>query len=398
MKSYYGYITYDNNKIESVEFITNKSFNSIKFTVINDFKTEIKIQKIYGYFNSLGYVTFLNCHYEKNEKGCAVNYYEYSIEFVLVGGWIENIASPIFSKIILAIPKLCNWTRLSSVEESRDNINFLEYEEVLIHKSDKMTVNLIPACNINRNYVNNTTLISEFINVKINFSTPKTYTELVANIKEIKKLFLFLANIDTNSSTKLFTKESNEAYDFFWDGNKSIGHNDFEILDPSFEEVSPSLDKVIHQWFTQDKIKASIDLILEKLVNNSLSVENHFLKTCFSIEILHRKLGGVKRRNFKDRLRDLKEYFEKILSDSCDTEKYIQKIVDTRNYLVHMDSDTRVEFNEKEIPFAALYIESIIRIKVLELLGLNDAVLNRLFPKVKDTIGRFYERDILNEV
>lgn len=72
------------------------------------------------------------------------------------------------------------------------------------------------------------------------------------------------------------------------------------------------------------------------------------------------------------------------------TEEYITKIVKSRNYLVHRSSTKKI-FNKLDMYYASIFIETVIKINVYRVLGVNEDLIEKLLAETGLTVKGFYD-------
>jgi hypothetical protein len=199
-----------------------------------------------------------------------------------------------------------------------------------------------------------------------------------------------------------------------------LSHNKIE-----YNEIKSNLINILNNWINNSKIQDSIILVLEKYTFIKLTVETYFLNTCFAIETFHRKnknnrvlseskfnkiKKGIRAKletqeeldlfndrliyanepTFKNRLLSLKEEFQIVTIDNFDIDNYINKIVKTRNCLVHRESKAGT-FNDSEMYYASVYLETLTKYCLMQNLGFDEELLLKIFKSSGERINQFYE-------
>lgn len=193
----------------------------------------------------------------------------------------------------------------------------------------------------------------------------------------------------------------------------------------NFEDIEFELKDIIDKWINEKEIHTSVDLILEKAKNNKLSRENYFLNSCFALEIFHRRfmnyklfesnkiaeiketinntvqdkdiktalvnsLSHVNDPNFRKRLESFSADLKRLLHNDWNVDKYIGKIVKTRNYLVHRGSSNGT-FESFEMLYAAIFVETLVKINIYRILKINEDTINRTIDKSSRLILGYYK-------
>ena len=104
------------------------------------------------------------------------------------------------------------------------------------------------------------------------------------------------------------------------------------------------------------------------------------LETDQEIKLFNSKLIYANEPTFKDRLQSLQSEFQSITMEGFEITDYIEKIVKTRNYLVHRGSKNNI-FTGLEMFYASTYLETLTKYCIMETIGINKSILDKIFIK-----------------
>lgn len=430
MQYYLGKITspYDGDK--SIDFVQLKLSNEIieiEFSSKNQHYGIIKT--IIGIFNGFGKVTLINCQYIGMSSGAGTEIKKYSAEYLFKGEFIYDPESFYYDGVNIEMAGLLDWTKISAISNhlfTDKRLTIEDTEAIEIYNSNNFSVEIFSSYGINTKQKNNQVTIKENVGLRIKSKNGDiNIWEYLHLIIELKKIFFILGNRSTQIDKTNFYKGEGMPVRLYWIGNNSLGSPDPISPKIKFEDIKNDLNNIINNWFEKKDIHTSIELILEKSINNKLSNENYFLNICFSIETFHRRfknyrlfdkaefksirkeilksieksdveelisnnLAHINEPNFRKRLFDFKSDFVEVLPKEWNIEEYINKILKTRNYLVHRSSKKKI-FDEFDMLYASIFIETIVRINIYRVLGIKKDFLENLLIDTGKKIKGFYD-------
>lgn len=430
MASFIGKIVSPFNAKESIDFVRlSISDEVIDIEFSSSERSHNNIKTIIGVFNGFGKATLINCKNIGMSSGAGADIKKYRADYLFQGEFISNPELYYFDRVNIEIEGLLDWTKISAVNNklfTDKKLSIEDVEVIEIYSSDNFSLEIFSSNSINFKRPNNQITIKENVGLKIKATNGNInvwgYLDL---IKELKKLFFIISNRNTQIDSTNFYKDKGMPVTLFWIGNNSLGSPSPMSPRIKFEDIKPDLHNLIHNWFNNEDIHTSIDLILEKSINNKLSRENYFLNNCFSIETFHRRfknyrlfekakfkllkegilksidekqvrelvennLAHINEPNFKRRLTDFESDFRSVLPDDWDVEEYITRIVKSRNYLVHRSSSRKI-FDKFDMLYAAIFIETIVRINIYRILGIKEYIIKNLLSEAGENIKGFYD-------
>ncbi|MEP0212216.1 MAG: HEPN domain-containing protein [Cellulophaga sp.] len=430
MENYIGKIVSPFNENESIDFVRLSISNEIiEIEFSSSKRSHSNIKTIIGVFNGFGKVTLVNCQNIGMSTGAGADVKKYSAEYLFKGEFINNPESYYFDRVNIEMSGLLDWTKISSINNNlfTDKVLTIEDIDIIeIYKSDDLSIEIFSSNNINFKRENNQITIKENVGFKIKSQNCNiNIWDYLHLIKELKKILFIFSNRNTHIDKTNFYKGKEPPVKLYWFGNNSLGAPSPMNPRINFEDIKPDLSNIIHNWFENKDLHTSVELVLEKSINNKLSRENYFLNNCFSIETFHRRfknyklfdkvefksikegilesieksdikelignnLAHINEPNFKKRLYDFQSDFSKLLPSDWNVEEYITRIVKTRNYLVHRSSNKKV-FEKFDLLYASIFIETIIKINVYRTLGIKEGLIEKLLSDTGKNIKGFYD-------
>lgn len=430
MEKYIGKIVSPFNENESIDFVQLSISNEIiEIEFSSSKRSHSNIKTIIGVFNGFGKVTLVNCQYIGMSTGAGADVKKYNAEYLFKGEFINNPESIYFDRVNIEMSGLLDWTKISSINNklfTDKKLTIEDIEIIEIYRTDDLLIEIFSSNNINFKRENNQITIKENVGFKIKSQNGnKSIWDYLHLINELKKILFILSNRNTHIDSTNFYKGTGMPVKVYWFGNNSLGTPSPMSPRINFEDIKIDLNDIIHNWFENKDLHTSVELVLEKSINNKLSRENYFLNNCFSIETFHRRfknyklfdkaefksikegilesiekndikeliennLAHINEPNFKKRLYDFQSDFSKLLPKDWNVGEYITRIVKTRNYLVHRSSNKKV-FEKFDMLYASIFIETIIKINVYRTLGIKEDLIEKLLADTGENIKRFYD-------
>jgi hypothetical protein len=195
-----------------------------------------------------------------------------------------------------------------------------------------------------------------------------------------------------------------------------------EFLSIKYIDVKESFISLLTKWICLSKDNIVIDLLMEKAYNQELSNKTYFLNVCFALEVYHKnrvsnqklsikefkkikdylkknvkdpdaidwinnKMGLGNQPSFRDRLSYFKNDMETIYYS--DIETLINKIIYTRNSLVHSSTKSQYVVNDEfELHIISITLETVIKGAILKDLGIEQENRIKIYSEAKKYIDR----------
>lgn len=408
-----------------IEFQYNK-FRPVDFKIIQ------------GEFLDLGIVTFIEC-YNCGQTSGIINLVKYKAQHIITEIKFNDYDSLFATSLHVKMDALKNWLRKPNLTGSLifDNkINYQKHEQITLFENIEYSIKINFGLNENRQ-INESITLTEYCELEISSNKiPINIFELYNIYKKIK-IFIAFIGIFSNKHDEFFFKEERIIYDnqedpivmkFFTKNFQTTNNGILNHERINFADLKKNIDFILKNWFFDTKIQDSVVLVMEKYTFIKLTVETYFLNTCFAIETFHRnnklnyvlpkkefsdlKKGIIKKLetemeiklfkdrlqfanepSFRDRLNSFKVEFETITIEKFDVDVFIGKIVKTRNYLVHRGSKSNILTN-LEIYYASIYLETLTKYCIMEKIGIEKSLLDKIFINTGSKINQFYEMNV----
>lgn len=279
------------------------------------------------------------------------------------------------------------------------------------------------------NYKENT-----FIKIKPNTKRLQQFQDFKNIILSIQDFLSFIIQTPSypisilgkrNFDRKVLSNPSIQIY-FPLRGEPDIDREfDFRSTLFFYHEISDKYQLILKNWFEkEEKLKPVYKLYLASLYNYDMYLEYKFLSLIQAIEAYHRikykgldkymqddeykivldklkeKLPNLLEKSFRESLftkfkygneYSLRKRFKILFSNSfveifkiprLKLERFIKKVVDTRNYLIHQDNELEsVTFHDNEFFHANLILKTLIEVHLLNELGFKNEEINKFYQK-----------------
>lgn len=452
MQSYFGHIYLPkSNKIQSnpltVEDCLEEEFELIEgvrlFMDGDEFWIETaarlfgleQYHLIVGAFTSLGYVSLLECNVIGTSNGIGGFETKIGCRYILTGLKIENVEHLKFTQLSVTMPSLRNWfdkTIFNEVNIFEGNIKLVKHNTV--HLIDFDTFSLEVGFAINQNLNRETGLnINDSVVLRIITKEDRlSIWELIEIYKKFKKFLAFIGIFEKGNDLLTFMEndikyENSEDLILmnFYSKQYNFKNNGVDAIKKvKYNFIKKDIEIILHKWYNLNELSDSIDLVLEKYFQAKLSTDVFFLNSCFAIETYHRRFKGNKRYpkaefrrikkeilanieneevktffndklahanepSFSERLQSLREDFQLVLPLETDIDYLIKRIVKTRNYIVHRDSNEDI-IKGLELFYVSFYIEALTKLCIFKELGFSQEHIQTMFSNSRYQIESMF--------
>lgn len=360
-----------------------------------------------GEFNGMDMVTFVNCSANGGiDVGAGGSYTKIRVSYCIKRGHFYRPSDLLFNKVVLLSSVLSDWIdENESIIEIENGTYKIPQHHVIVNVN-------IEGFRLTINHSHRTQRLFRELHSKrictvvIESDKPEHINGFSEIWRALKKLILLLTN-------------KNPEFDEFYLNNGE----EFELMNVKddlkverfqqniyvyYRLIKKSFETTIVNWFTQKKLKAVIDLALEKLFNTEMSSQGFFLNVCVALETLHDSFGNTDKEEIKNRLgkrdqirdyikdvelqtwfnressywknptlkerlhsfRSTIEYIKGNSLKKYDFETFITNIVKTRNDMAHTGEYLK-RFNYIELFLATKIIEFTLRIEILRIIGVE---------------------------
>lgn len=385
-QKYYGEVWLENKekqkhfcvleyKNKEVHLETNLSGNKISY----------KQNLIYGLFNGLGYLTFINNIVKYNSTGVA-SVKIYNPEYTFVG---EHFVSPDKLKInqfSVDNDGLLDWIRHTHwFDFEKDQ---LIKEKDLNHKIELANLDLeiirTVSSSSNKDYFKLTNIgFIEFTS-----KTDLTLDECIELYKRFQKLLIFIFGKSYHFEIfKFKCKNCSKWLKIYYNESLVSDNDNFNFISLVYSNIKEDLDEFVKIWFSNIDIQFCSDIIIENLLAKKVSHSRRFTNSLSAFEAYSKRFGKKhKNPSLKKFFLDESDLILNIIELSTDEmDIFISKIIRSRDYYVHGNRGQKDIFSQFELLYISFLIDYIVGIRLLKLLKCSDKNINKIIGMANST-------------
>ncbi|MCY4216039.1 MAG: hypothetical protein OXC92_03515 [Flavobacteriaceae bacterium] len=397
-KKYYGEVWFE-------ETLADKKFGVLSFkndeifieTNLSPYPTIELIHKIVGKFNGLGFCTLFDCLVfsrtigitEKVTFQCLYLYFGHST--VIDTKEMRTTDFRVFSDI------LNKWIRnVSVIDLRKEKLIKADFEDS--YRIDEIQLDL----NINywthlQNSKKSHVPYSKITNIGyIGFKVeePKPIEDMIELYNQFKKvLHLIFSGALKFNKIEFNCSGSDEWIGLYYNDHAfSLYPNRFMSLD--YEEVKTSLPTILNHAYSNEIVKLCLHRLVENVAYNNILKDRLFTN---SISIYERLCKSRSNKKGEEYLKDLieinKTTFQKTGGiDDLYWNSFKNKVVNTRNYYVHLDPSKKDLFKVSHLPFVSRFFDCVtIYLMLNTLKGIEDGLLKKYIQNGKDAWNQIQE-------
>jgi hypothetical protein len=391
---------------------------------------------ILGSFNSLGLATCLNNIYYGSQIGGGGNLCKYKVTDLITGAHFSKAEDAVFNKAIFYLNSLIEWFDKKGIKHTFTPKKTIEYGtfqtiDLEINGFDKSRFNFGYSLQMSQHSAS----VSDTVIFYLESDDPKSIQSFFKVINKLRKLFSFLT--DSNFEIDNISLYNNNIKHEFggkitdslvelklYGQSRSISPcQTSHFLNIKYIDIEDNFKELIKNWLMISEDNFVIDLLLEKASNPDLSLRTYFLNVCFALEVYHKnkisnqklstedfktikdylkivikdkmvkewitnKIGLGNHPSFKDRLVYFRPNLEAVYS--ADVDLLINKIINTRNFLVHSTAEKQYIVKEDyELYSISITLEVLVKRLMLKDLGIKNSSLDLLNKEAKRHIDHF---------
>lgn len=342
---------------------------------------EYKKTLVYGVFNDLGCMTFVNCTMQQSVDGL-ISFRKYSPDFVF--SCSEHFIEPknLRVKNVLIENEFINdfigtVHIYNPVKDTIEKHNSLTHE---VELGDGVVLSLIK----NFEYYTDKNKLS--INNKgfvgFEFREERSILQVIGYYKQFQKFCItFLSGINEFSFFRCKCIECNTSFSIYFNDNLAVKHY-YSVLNARTFELDDEFNKVIFNWYNNDDLKFCIDIIIENFLSVKVSHSRRFTNSISSLEAVSKNFVNKKNSKLNVMIDDLRGMFDKLTDNTIADFKYFNsKIIQTRKNYVHANPRIGSVFEGIELLYISILIDYVVLYKISEQLGFTEEVLKQIIRK-----------------
>jgi len=419
------------------------------FLELLDFHKKLKIdvptekEIILGISSDGNKITLHGCYCYNNNKYFTT--YHFSSYIIFIGAHFHKTEDIKFKNITVHYSYLDEWFNISGFHIDDSKIKDPNMNEIIIKYKTLESVNIF----LNNNY-KLTLYVTEYTDnerTQVNIKR-KTFINIEFNQEEsIANIFIILRGIRNFLSFALSEKVYLISIEGVLEENNGITEENFynekvkiyykiagiskvtEKVNPNnilfkFHDISDRFEIILNKWLNKaSSLEIFFNLYFEIIYNSGIHLEHKFLNLILALEAYHRKtkenfelpedkfkdmldeivnfvpekykswlrekLNYSNEKNLRRRLKEIMDEFSYAISLFIQDENikhFIDKVIKTRNYLIHKDD--KIEKNvakDKELFYLVEKLKLIVEICILKELGFTQ-------DEIKDKVHKISNR------
>jgi len=364
---------------------------------------QIKEQFIYGLFNGIGHLTFLNNQVVKSSSG-VVELKIYKPQYTFYGNHfinVENLAAKEFKVDNSAIVQWNNKLHWYDPEKNSMERNGEIYQEVFIPSHN---LNLEINKGISTTSNTERLLIYNSGHVNLSFSKELSIKEGIESYRIFQKFLLFITgNSKQFESVRYKCMGCGEWMSlYFIDSLHKKKSGNFIYIE--YEEVSKNLTEILQIWYSSIKIQFCVDIIIENLLAEKISHSRRFTNSISAFEAYCKRFGEQpKNPTLEKFLLAQTELISQITKiDSVLIKSFCKKIVRTRKDFVHGNEKDNKVFSEFELFYISMLLDYVVAINILKILEVPKGVIEKTILRAEanysgiQSLNKLLDEDPLN--
>lgn len=376
---YYGEIWLpeqeDQKQFCTLEVVDNDIFlNTILLTDLFSIKLDI----IYGVFNDLGCLTFVNCNVIRSETG-VINYKKICPDYTFASA--NHFIEP-------------KGIRLKSIEIENNTINdFISTFHTMNPLTDKVKIQSVPIKKISIN--NDLTLLfyknygiesnrfgTNILNygiLKFEFKNEKSLLQSIEIYQQFQKFcIVFFSGIEKFNYFKSICLKCGEKYNIIFRDNLAFKHHQAIFNDFSFKDLD-NFPEVIANWYNNEDAKYCFDIIIENYLSKKVSYARRFTNSIASFEAFYKLFSKEKKHTkLNRRIVEYKDIFSSIDSSISNIEAFGIKMIRIRDYYVHGNRVQKTEFTSFELLYYSLLFDFVVIRELSIVLGFDEVYIKKI--------------------
>lgn len=364
---------------------------------------EYKKELIYGVFNNLGYLTFVNNSIIQSSVGI-ISFKKYSPEYVFVSSHHKidpynlkikefKIDNSAFNEWIRSFHWFDNENKkLEKEDDVRHKIIIKEkFLEIEIIKTIRHTSNLNSLNIINVGYVSfssqNKLSVIETIDIYKTFQ---------------KFLILFYGKSNHFKAFRIKCLSCGEWFSLYYNED-FVNENNSNYISFDYIDIKKDLNKILQEWYLNEDIQFCSDIILENILSIKVSHSRRFTNSLASFEAFNKRFGANhKNPTVEKYFNDLKKIFIEIMIIEEELYKsFVKKVIRTRDYYVHGNKKQVDIFSKFDLLYISFLIDFVIGVELSKQLGFSSENIKDIINKatsvyvLMQSTNRILDKNIL---
>lgn len=353
-------------------------------------ENEYKIDKIYGEYNGLGVLTFIN----NKTKRSRINYIierVYEPEYTFISSHFIDTESLKLKEFEIKNSILNYWIRqiqlflpnekkfLPSKEEINDVVEIKERKlKIVILKSLSSKTNETKTEIINSGYVG------------FESENEVSILEAIELYNTFQKFILFIFGKTSHFESFRFKCLSCNDDIFLYYKDRLNRGKSSSYLHYDFWEIRDDLKNILTIFYTNKDVEFCTNFVLENLLSEKISHSRRFVNSIFSFQAYYKRFHSNNNSPANNKLNLSLSIYRKLIieltnfSDN-DFDVFVKKIIRSRDYYVHGNLKQIDIFSEFELLYISFLLDYIVGIEILHQLGFSEKLTRKTKLRAKST-------------
>lgn len=356
---------------------------------------------IYGIFNGLGYLTFIDCQIESQGTGM-IEERTYIPKYTFSS--YEKFISPkqlMISEIRIENKSILNWLNFKvHYDSTKSQVKSQKKLDFAVPISETVELKLSSEMMFSRR--NNEVNIKGKARVIFNFKQSSNIIDCLEFYKSFQKFLLFIYGSSQQFNSFYLKLKNEDTVNFYYKDSLIKKTNRFLVLQfDEFKEVE--LKDLIYRWFSDERIQYCTDILIENNLSVKTSHYRRFVNSYSAFEAYNYKfkIGGDTVKKQFDFQKDL---IQKITGKNIDeVNTLIKDLVRSRVFLTHRNQEANNIHSEMELLYLSYLIDYIVSISILKKLEVDSEIIEKIIKKAKSnyrvnqSVHRILNKDLLKK-
>lgn len=363
-------------------------------------ENEYKIDKIYGEFNGLGVVTFINNKTKRSRTNYIIERV-YEPEYSFVSKDIISTEKLKFKKYEIKNSVLNHWIRqfqLFFPDEKELIPNNEGISEIFEIDARKLKIGISKSLSCKSDETKTEIINSGYVTFE--FENEISILEAIETYNTFQKFLLFNFGKSTQFESFKFKCLScdDDVILYYKDRLNNVKSSNYLHYD--FFEIREYLKKILTTWYTNQDLEFCTNFVLENLLSQKISHSRRFVNSIFSFEAYYKRFHSKDNSKARNKLNLSLNKHRKLVKELTNIseeyfESFVSKIIRSRDYYVHGNLNQKDIFSEFELLYISFLLDYIVGIQILHQLGFDEKLTKKAKLRAKST---FIDMQRVNEM